>query len=211
LDKISFKNTITALLLGALGSGLWSIAGEPALHWFVSAFIALAQGINKGYYNLLHLDIGKGFHEENGRLFLETLSILAAFFYLFLPLVIYISYKRVNCIEGNDIEEDNLTSTSKITKININIFLILSIILSLLFTPVYISRIIISNYNNKAIVFTERSIEILSPVLTHQEYLKLRADYRLVSGAEGFYIVYDYLQTTAKQHSIRLPEFELAR
>jgi hypothetical protein len=74
-----------------------------------------------------------------------------------------------------------------------------------------VSRIITQTYNNDAIVFVERSIDILSPSLTRQEILQLRASYRLVSDASSFYELHDEIIDYGKTKSLEIPSFDVAR
>ena len=66
-------------------------------------------------------------------------------------------------------------------------------------------------YNNNAVVFLERSIEILSPNYDTKITLELRAEYRSIENASDFYLLYDKIIALGNQKNIRLPNFEVAR
>lgn len=208
----SLKFITSALLLGALGSGLWSIVGEPALDWFVQTFISLANYLNEGYYDLLHENIGKGFHEDHDAFFRTV------YYSIFIVLIIsipFFSYKVCQRAESLDSDKGKpkISINKRVGKIQktVRYTFIFSIVYSLLALPFFVSRLIVIGYNNEAIVFTERSIEILSPKISQSEILALRASYRSVSDAEGFYQLYDVLENNYKKHGIELPEFKISR
>ncbi|UXD87209.1 hypothetical protein [Thalassolituus hydrocarboniclasticus] len=208
----TIKNITTALLLGAVGSGIWSLAGEPAFKWCVDAFISIAQILNAGYYDLLHINIGKGLHEESGIFFRLLFSYVLASAVLVLPFLAHKTYKRAASIKDRKKkeEEDIDKSIFSVQKKSRLIF-IFTIIYAVIAFPIMISRIITQEYNNEAVVFIERSIEILSPELTSSEIIRLRADYRAISNAESFYSVFDNMQKIASKKNIELPSFDVAR
>jgi hypothetical protein len=63
----------------------------------------------------------------------------------------------------------------------------------------------------KAAMFIERSIEIVSPYISNQERLKLRAEFRAIEKADAFYRLEDKLRSIAIEQTIKLPEFESIR
>jgi hypothetical protein len=206
----TLKNVVVALVLGALGSGLWSLLGEPMLDWFIRVFISFANIINESYYDLLHANIGKGFHEAHSLFFRGIFAGILLIISLSLPIVVFLLYKRTNSIseeEPSTAKEERTNKTHNRRKIS----LIFTLIYSVIYVPFYTSDIIINFYNNEAIVFSERAIEIISPEIEPEEVLKFRAQYRSIENSEDFYLLYDNIEIAYKKHELELPEFEIAR
>ena len=213
MNSLTIKNVTIALFLGALGSGLWSIAGEPFIKWFIEVFIEFAQFINSSFNDSLHENIGKS-HRENNSLYLSTLvRVFFTMGIIVLPIFAYMTMKRVQKLKQADSESKKKeidTEVSDLVSSTKKIFII-SILLSIVGAPLYVSRIITSAYNNGAIVYVERSIEIVTPKIPNEHVLELRAQYRSVSNASDFYKLHEKLQEIAKLNSIELPEFSVAR
>ena len=208
----TIKKITTALLLGAVGSGLWSLAGEPAFRWCVDIFISIAQSLNDGYYDLMHVNVGKGLHEENGLFFKTIFNIVFSALVIFLPFMAHKLQKRTTEITHNKKREKEDIEKSLVSlKKRSRALFIFTVLYSIVAFPVIASRVITQGYNNKAVVFIERSIEILSPELSHEEIIRFRADYRAISDAESFYKVFDNLNSIAKKNKIALSEFDVAR
>ena len=206
----TIKNITGAILLGVVGSGIWSLAGEPAFQWCVDLFISAAQKINDGYYDIMHHNIGKGLHEENAVFFRILFSAMLAAAVLILPFMAFKVHKRLSSIESEDSEKYSpLFSISG--KRRSKYFLIFTILYALVSFPFMVSRMITQQYNNDAVVFVERSIEILSPGLEHSNILQLRANYRSVSDASSFYNLYDEIVDYSEAKSIDIPSFDVAR
>lgn len=216
LNLKSIKNVLTALLLGAIGSGLWSIVGDPLIRWFVELFITVSQYINNGYYDLLHRDIGKGFHEESGLHFRDIYSIFMLFFLVALPIVSFVLKRKMErpdeeTEESEKNHEDQARKEYRKSLSEVKKLLISTVILFIVGFPLYVSKIISINYNYSAIVFIERSIEIVSPHLNNENILILRADYRTIATSKEFYKLYDDLNDIALKNNIKLPEFDIAK
>lgn len=232
------KNVISVIFLGALGSGLWSLIGEPFLDWLLRTFITLANSVNIGYYDLLHADIGKGFHETYGLFFSTLFLMVALIVILLLPYFAYRGHKKISSLDLDRIkiassakaqtDEEKVTQLKeKIARANEKLahlkkkgqmlttvskyVMYISPVLSLISLPVYLSMIVTNIYNSQAIVFSERAIEIISPRIENAEILQLRAMYRSVEDANSFYAFYDEIERKFIEKKVTLPKFEVAR
>ena len=81
------------------------------------------------------------------------------------------------------------------------------LVLSLLF----IASVIGDLYQYRAILYIERSIEILSPAIPNEKYLELRAMYRSIDNKEKFIELDNKLQKLATELKIKLPEFKVVQ
>jgi hypothetical protein len=63
-------------------------------------------------------------------------------------------------------------------------------------------------YVRRACTYVERSIEILAPNVDEGTRLRLRAEYRMVSNAAGFYSLHERLAKLGRAHAVTLPEFD---
>jgi len=87
-------------------------------------------------------------------------------------------------------------------------WLLLSGIVSLGWT----SSLFYEIYQKKsAVVWIERSIEILTPSVGEQERLRFRAMYRSIDSAKQFFELESSLRDAANKHNIQLPSFSSIR
>jgi len=62
-------------------------------------------------------------------------------------------------------------------------------------------------YSRRAGIWADRSIDIVSPRVSAEERLSLRAELRSVESARQYYALYERLNKIAKQNEIILPTF----
>lgn len=188
------KFVLSAIILGAIGSGVWSYIGDPSIKWVAESYISAAQYLNNGYYDYLHSNIGKG-HSQTIEvklkykldvIYILVIAIIAAL----LSIQNLINYSKNH-------------STFPLSKL---LFILASIMMLQSMTTG-----IKDSYNNKAITFLERSIEILSPNTDTKTILELRAEYRSIEHANDFYQLHDKLIALGNEKKVRLPVFDVAR
>lgn len=187
------KFVLSTIILGAIGSGVWSYIGDPSIKWVAENYISAAHYLNNGYYDYLHSKIGNGQSQEIAIQSMYKLNII----YILVIALIAISFSLSNFIDNSK------TSASILSK-----FFIIFASIMLLQT---MATGIKDRYNNNAVVFLERSIEILSPNYDTKITLELRAEYRSIENASDFYLLYDKIIALGNQKNIRLPNFEVAR
>lgn len=209
----TLKNILKILFLGALGSGVWSIAGQPIYDNASSLFISLAEKVYHGYYDLLHANIGKGYDESASVFIKGFIEMFVTGMTLTLPVISYLLYRKVSAIADGDISvsESKEKKTPEDRKKRVKRVLVFSCIYPLLFAPLFISNMITDVYRNSAVTFTEQSLEIIAPQVSNQEYIELRARYRSLKDAASFYSLHDSMLEIAEAADIELPEFKLAR
>jgi vacuolar-type H+-ATPase subunit I/STV1 len=191
-EKIRFA--LITIILGALGSGLWTYIGDPTVGWLGEQYIHVAQRLNSGYYDYLHSDIGEG-----ALIRATTKSALtASLIYGLIMMIFGFMLKYFHRMQFN--------SHSLFSKAGGFIFFIAVVALLQAIT-----LSVKAGYNRNAVIYLERSIEILSPSNDEKTILQLRAQYRSIENANDFYTLHDSLVNLANEKNVRLPTFEVAR
>ena len=222
---------IKLILLGAAGSALWTLGGEPLTTALINFFINTAQTLNNGYYDLLHEEIGQISLRDDSTFLKELALLIFVVLVMNFPMYIYITLNRRikrNLEEWKGMDADNgdkpIDATKefeqykneKIKKFSTGVkvakyILIGGIVYAVITIPTIISSLVISKYTHEASIFTERSLDILAPHIDEQKRLQLKAMYRQVSNAKTFYAMFDELQNIAETKNITLPEFKIVR
>lgn len=204
---------ISALFLGALGSGLWDLILRDIVVGLGNITLTMISTVWGGYVNLLHKDIGK----LHGDLLSVPGFTFATVFLLLVPWILVmdtlrnISKLHKKITEGK--KSKPLSKEELLLKVNfyrknilramIPLTVLLTILVAVLFWQI--------TYTRNAANWAERSIEILLPYVTAQEHNKFRSDLRAIENAEQFYTLEKHLQDTAAKASIKLPPFTVIR
>jgi hypothetical protein len=115
--------------------------------------------------------------------------------------------KEIKAEEEKTNPDDILTQLGKRKKT----FLRAGVPVALLMTVLYTLMFLQDAYTRKACIFIERSIDIVSPCISPEKVLQLRASYRSISKAKEFYDLDTQLQTIAINNKIKLPKFTVIR
>lgn len=152
--------------------------------WLSILVIELVTSVRASYLDEIHANIGMGVtsHSSNFYTLLYLVLIMGSVFYA-LFLIISMFNRNRNREETRSIRG---APDLKIEPPKISIFEVIKPIVSFLllfFLIVSISTLYVkSNYSNKAVIFIERNLDILSAYSTTEDISKLRARYRAING-----------------------------
>ena len=200
------------IFLGAIGSGLWDIFLYDVFSFIVNIFLKTFSVLFNGYVDFLHKPIGKGiardyFGELPFLLLVTTICISPWLSYFILMKLL--RKREISITSENNDNEVLLTKTELLTKIKrmkkkLTYFLIpFGIFISLSYTLWGFEAF----YVTRAIQFSERAIDILSPYISNEDILMLRSKYRSVDNADKFYEFENMIKKMAEERKITIPEF----
>lgn len=220
------KRVAVVVLLGAIGSGAWSLLGEPLIQVIGSGAVRLIAWFSTTYLETVYSEVGMGLH-ENSALTLQGLFTGAfVMFWVAIPIDTYGRWKRlskrisllkanIKAIKEGDISkvppeeetpEEVIADATRFTR-QLRAFFGISVVVA----PVAVTILLADAYRNSylvsASVYLERSIEIVAPHLSGNEYLRLRASYRSITTREQFMRLHQQLVEDARINSVQLPAF----
>ncbi|MFD0727163.1 hypothetical protein [Lysobacter brunescens] len=191
---------IGTIFLGAIGSGLWDVFLKNAL---ISAYIMTSTAIGSvfsGYIDSIHEDIGKANANEVGIMLFLFFMLTIVFLNILGARFIFRTYKRIT----RDQPQNGFSSPSPK---NMRRMVVAVVLMSAFNVIAYSHHAFETLYRLRAITWTERSIEIIRPSISEQDFLKIRAMYRSVDSADDFYALINTLRDYASSADIELPEF----
>ena len=214
------------ILLGAIGSGLWAGVGEPLFNVIGNEAVRTVNWFSGTYLESMYAEVGKGLHESNASFLHSSVSGLFVGFWFILPLSVYSmlsQYKKrivefrakLKAIDNGDpvasSPEDKksdqmLTDVARIARKLTVLFWVLVVVTPLAVT-FQIATLYRNSYTLEAIVYVERSIDILSPQIDSDSILRLRANYRAISNRKQFVALYQELSNYARAKNVELPAF----
>jgi len=199
-----------ALLIGALGSGLWELFLRDLLLALGNSVLSLVARIWGGYVDVLHQQIGNS-HPD---LLVVPIFAIVVFGVLMTPWFLLAKVirllgdaERAIAGEGRRSRRTEEQATATLRRLKRHVFRVL-IPLSVLVTATFSVQIWHTSYTRNAANWVSRSIEILAPNLTPERVLRFRSDLRQVNTAKQFFKLEDELRNTAKDSSIELPSFQ---
>lgn len=184
-----------AIILGALGSGIWERLLSPAYDYCSSAVVGLFGSVSISFKNSIYREAARGFHERHAlSLLTYILSGVGGLYTGFL--VVHLSRRSTKI--GKAIS--SLLRSSKAS------FILLLFVLAILFATLITSMR--ENFVNQVTTYALNGIEILGSDITAEEQAKLRAEFFQIKDAEDFYSFHNRLQALAEVTGVPLDHFD---
>lgn len=205
------------VLLGAIGSGVWQIVGAPVVTFISELIISSINLLVGTYKDSIYSNASKGFRESSAT------ALYVLFFVL--PPLIYLSYsfgkgygKRAAKKEIQNIEKESANKHDdeleqleyrrrKLQErlITLKRIRFAPILLLLVVALIAASQI---SYTNRIVTYVENTLDRLAPYENAMSILRLRAQFREVSTAEDYYLLYDLLESKLKEHGLESKSIE---
>ena len=195
VDRMGEKVTpvravLAALLIGALGSGIWSWAIEPSLSWFVRAVLSILTLGMDSLADAVYIRVSRGLA--------ETIDILI--YYLLLSMmagaiaVITLRYVRLR----------RNAPQSAASRPNWPMLVALWLILSPLMGSVFFY-----SYINNARLHFQQSLAIVAPYLDEDEEEFAISEFAQINSRNAYMEVMRKLRNTADANDLILPPFTI--
>lgn len=206
---------VGAILLGAIGSGLWDRVLGPFVDFLSRHSVVLISSMFHGYLDSVYADVSRNPADLLTLLPFVALSVIAIGAPWVGIVVLVRSYARIQ----RDVEnlgnrnEKELTAEGVIKEVRAKrrSILVKLIPMAILSTVLYSESMFSTAYSRKAALFLERSIEIVAPYLNERARLELRAQFRSIETASDFYQLDTRLRVIARENSAKLPKFDPVR
>jgi hypothetical protein len=198
---------IGVIILGAIGSGVWQIIGDPLLSIITKTFIDAINFITNTYKDGIYIEAARGLHENPA----TKLYILVFTFPPFFALVFILSKKSAKKdvvkleVEAQSKHDDKTEQLEfQIEALNKQIkngerVIFFSVILLIMMS---IHSATQTSYTNKVITYVENTLDRLAPYESHENIIMLRAEFREIYTAEDYYKLYNKLERKLKVHDL---------
>jgi hypothetical protein len=216
---------IGAILIGAVGSGLWQYVFDPALSSSTRAILNLATLGMESFKNDLYMEISKGLHERASLDLSIQFNSVYGLMMILLPIAMMLKLKEIERKRGEMLEElDHIEAGTErktrsigelkeaVKNTKTRRFLIALYILIALAIITYTAQFVSSKrqlYINGAITYYGQSKRIISPFVSDVELRKLDSAFSQIRGPSDFQTILGDLKTIAKTNKVNLPEFEV--
>jgi hypothetical protein len=189
-----FAGIVGAIVLGAIGSGLWERCFSKLLDLIVNATVNVMSALSGAYKSAIYIEAAKGFHEYSS-LFLHSIFLtMLPLAYLFL--LWRHPYKKKE--KEKDHIKDFIRSRAGFYTLAVLTFAVLITFL------LDLTRV---SYVNRVATFAHQSLAVIAPCTSDDTIKKLRADYHSMQNAEDFATFRRNIGIIAKKNKVKLPEF----
>lgn len=216
---------ISAIVIGAVGSGVWQYIMEPALSTSSRAILELATLGVESFKNDLYREIAKGFHEKASNALYFQFNLLYGLALIAFPVFMAIETKKLIDRKSAMIEELQRIETGK-AKDSPSIGDLRKELLSirperslkLIYVLVVVGLVVLSaqfvvskrdRYVSSAVTHYFHLKRIVSPYIDLKEMKVLDSQFAQVESANDYKAVITKMRNIAKQDSVKLPEFEI--
>ena len=195
---------ITTIFLGALGSGLWERLISPTLDNLSRKSIKFVDSINSGYLDSIYKSAAYDLPNIYQQKIVGLILVIVGIYWLYSLLN---KYDWCRLLPESLDKEKRTKLINQITHISRIYFLIISLFL-IGFGVFLLSK---SDYIQKTISYSYRSLEILRPFIGEKKYIELKSDYYQVDSSNLFTAFNLKIKLLSKQHKVKLPEFEIIK
>lgn len=160
------------VVLGAIGSGVWQIIGQPIVNAIVEFSVNTINIFFSSYKDSIYARASLGFHERAS----NNLFTLVMMLMLFIPFVLYFRRK--------------LHSSSENSAFLISIIRVFRVLNLAILVSVIIYMVTQNSYINRVIVYVDTSLDRLAPYESQEKITELRAEFREVQAASDYHSLY---------------------
>lgn len=216
---------ISAIVLGAIGSGIWQYVFDPALSKGSKVILDLATLGVESFKNDLYQEIAIGFHEKASSALHSQFNMLYTLFLVLIPIVILkktremiqrksaIMKKLEQMEEGLEREsrtiEDLRQSTQNLRPERLLVFIYALLVVGVLLFSAQFVTSKRDRYVNSAIAHYSQLKRIVSPYVSQNEIQLLDSRFSQIQSANDFESIIVQLNDITKQHNAKVPEFEV--
>jgi len=214
---------ISAIVLGAIGSGIWQYVFDPALSKGSKVILDLATLGVESFKNDLYQEIAIGFHEKASSALYSQFNMFCTLFLVLMPIFLLIKTKEViqqksdmlkkleqmeDEGEKESLTTDNLReSTQNLRPERLLAFIyVLLVVGVLLFSAQFVTSKR-DRYVNSAIAHYSQLKRIVSPYVSQNEIQLLDSRFSQIQSANDFESIIVQLNDITKQHNAKVPEF----
>lgn len=216
---------ISAIILGAIGSGVWQYIIEPALSTSSQVILSLATLGIESFKNDLYREVAKGFHEGASNKIYFQINFLWGMALLIFPLYSFLEFKRLIQQKTKMLEElkkiesgkdkclpsiDELrTSLLNLIPKRILISIYISIVLGIFVFSACCIASARNNYVSSAVTHYFQLKRIISPYISQEEIKAFDSRFSQIQSARDYKVIVSQVISIAEQNGAKHPVFKV--
>lgn len=202
MKKPSIKTTISALLIGILGTAIWEKFLSPFCTFIYLKLSIIIDNFTTYFSNITYKEISNGYNDSS---IINTLNYLIVIFFLIIFTFTYLYIIGANLktlfviIDGNRIVRRDIRSRNHFTPFIITI-------LVNIFMLIWMYWIGNLTYINDCKTISLCNLEIISPYVSDLEYKTLKSSFYSIQTKEDYEIFTNTIREIGKKYSLNLKE-----
>lgn len=216
-----------AIILGAIGSGVWQYMLDPIFKGGTKFILELATLGVESYKDDLYVEVSKGFQETASYRVQALFNIMLAMVFIAISVGQLFKVKdlinsqrrlldEVNYLEKGEIEEHYLDKIKQFRSelqlkkpeklVNLSYICIL---LSALIASLLSITTVSDKYIHSAVVHYHQSLKIISPYINKYETLKIESDFAKISTSSDYANILNKIETIANENNEMIRDFDI--
>jgi hypothetical protein len=202
---LSAGGLIAAVLLGAIGSGLWERVLSKCWDSAVRLFVSAMSAIWAGYSNGIYLEAAKGLHDY------PSLAVYSWFF-IMLPMLFAVTLLLMHPyrLQKTDVPSAVVSKTVDSLWCSRRGFQMAILMVCLLFA-LYWPDVIRTCYVDKVVTYSQQSLLIVAPFIDDHQAKELQSSFCSMKTADDFNRLRVRLQDIARRNHVELPHFVVSQ
>jgi hypothetical protein len=183
---------LAAILLGAIGSGVWSELLSPLWNAFIVIIVKLFTYFSSSLTDSIYFEAAKGFHEKHAlSLLLLITGMLTGVFVTLIAARLLLRIDRPKDVVVRFVR-------SKYEYFVFSFILLVPIVMSM-FIAFY------SSYSNKVTTSSLNSIDIVAPYVGVDEALRLKSQFHQIKSRKDYVTFYSRMKDIGEKNKLVLP------
>ena len=206
--KKAVLGIVGAILIGAIGSGLWDVGVKPGGKWLGRAILDVATLGSAAVKDATYREAAKGFHEETGLELYSQIVVLPLVFLLGATTGWLAAYKVVKVPPSSPVREpDDSTIPKMLRRRSLN--LLYTVELALLFMLTYAGvQLLELRQANQACTFYSQSMAICRPYIDEHQAQMLASRFAGIQRKADYIGIIDDLRRIAASNQRQLPDYQ---
>lgn len=190
-----------AILIGAIGSGVWEALLKPLLQYGAEVVVGLFAWVSTAFKDSIYREAAEGFHEKHS---LTLITFIYGVIAGAITSILFIWPLRGWIKKKIRAKPEALEAIPEVT--TRKLFITAVLVLSILALGIFVTAR--ESYVNRIATWSLTSIERLNSSVSPLEYAAFKATYFRVNDANDFYAFHARLKKAAQEKGVELREFD---
>jgi MFS family permease len=192
---------LAAILLGAIGSGVWEAALKPLLQYLGELIVTLSSSVSVTFKDGLYSEAAEGFHEKHSLALITFIyGVIAGV--ATVALMVGPVWRRLRALKRERTEAPKVSPSAGRRRLFVAIVGVFSIVALGMFVTAR------DAYINRVTTWSLTSIERLGGAISPKEYANLRSLFFRVDSTKDFYEFHSRLKAVSQTNNVALEEFD---
>jgi len=193
-----------ALVIGALGSGLWDVLFKPIFVWIGSILLNVATLGIQSLIDEIYMEVARGSYERASDAVHQTIVVIFGCAMIGVPLIALLV---VRAADGD--EQDDWSALQEDRRRKLRTVVLAALIVESLGAGILLVGVARLSYIIRASNYLEQCERVVAPALTPDQRVLIASRVAQIQSKQDFIKIVEELRRTARTNNLILPEFSI--